>query len=91
MDHSSRDAVELSKALRKQPELFRESLRTIPVIQQHGRPFAVRLADIPEPHRSAFDWALTGSAVPVIEGEGDLAYVWDFEAWVRGTRRWEGG
>ncbi|KHK60178.1 hypothetical protein PI86_03990 [Burkholderia sp. A9] len=80
--------VELSKDLRKRPELFRKSLGTVPVIERNGRPFAVRLADIPEPHRTAFDRALTGSAVSVLDGEGDFAYAWDFADWVSGTRRW---
>ncbi|WP_270956532.1 hypothetical protein [Burkholderia pseudomallei] len=80
--------VQMSRDERTRPELFRASLATVPVIERDGRPFAVRLADIPEPHRTAFDQALTGSAVPVLEGEGDLAYAWDFADWVRGTRRW---
>ncbi|ONC30064.1 hypothetical protein AQ915_20640 [Burkholderia pseudomallei] len=85
---SADDLVKMSKELRKEPEMFRESLATVPVIEHEGRPFAVRLADIPEPHRTAFDRALTGSACPVIEGEGDLAYAWDFTDWMRGTPRW---
>lgn len=82
------DLVKMSKELRKQPTLFRESLGTVPVIERDGRPFAVRLADIPEPHRTAFKRALNGQTIPVIEGEGDLAYAWDFADWVRGARRW---
>ncbi|MFW6855083.1 hypothetical protein [Burkholderia gladioli] len=80
--------VRSSAALRKRPVLFRDSLGTVPVIERDGRAFAVRLVDIPEPHRTAFATALQGSQARVLEGEGDLAYAWDFADWVRGTPSW---
>jgi hypothetical protein len=50
----------LSHGERKWPELFRDPLATVPVIEREGRAFAVRLADIPEPHRLCD--SITGTA-----------------------------
>ncbi|HDR9258354.1 TPA: hypothetical protein QDB21_004337 [Burkholderia vietnamiensis] len=76
--------VRASNDLRKRPVLFRESLSVVPVIERDGRAFAVRLADIPEPHRTAFAGALHGSACPVIEGGGECAYASDWQHWLEG-------
>lgn len=56
----------------------------VPVIERDGRPFAVRLADIPHPWQERFRSALRGSACPVIDSEGDCAYVWDWQDWLQG-------
>ncbi|PYE22864.1 hypothetical protein C7410_109160 [Paraburkholderia silvatlantica] len=56
----------------------------VPAIERHGRPFAIRLRDIPQPWRGHFHTALRGSACPVIEGEGLCAYVWDWQDWLQG-------
>lgn len=56
----------------------------VPVIERHGRPFAIRLRDIPQPWQGRFHTALRGAACPVIEGEGLCAYVWDWQDWLQG-------
>lgn len=60
-----------------------ELLAVVPVREFHGRPFYVRVADIPEPWRQHFMHALRGSACPVIAGEGDCAHSHDWRAWVQ--------
>jgi len=57
-------------------------LDSIPVIERNGRPFAVRLSDIPERWRSEFSQRLRGSTVPVPENGSDLAFVWDWKRFV---------
>lgn len=42
----------------------------------------VRLKEIPEPHRSEFMRYLRGAGIPVIKGEGPLAYETDWLDWV---------
>jgi hypothetical protein len=54
--------VRSSNYLRKRPALFRESLGTVPVIERASRSFAVRLADISEPHRSATNRVCAGAS-----------------------------
>lgn len=63
----------------------------MPVIERNGRPFAIRLRDIPQPWQSRFHTALRGSACPVIEGEGLCAYVWDWQDWLQGRFPHDGG
>ncbi|CAE6697372.1 hypothetical protein [Paraburkholderia domus] len=63
----------------------------VPVIERHGRPFAIRLRDIPQPWQGRFHTALRGSARPVIEGEGLCAYVWDWQDWLQGRFPHDGG
>ncbi|MCW5651750.1 MAG: hypothetical protein KIS62_18545 [Ramlibacter sp.] len=65
-----------------------ELLAVVPVREFRGRPFYVRMADIPEPWRRQFMSSLIGSAIPAIEGEGDCAHSYDWRAWVQG--RWNG-
>lgn len=50
-----------------------------------GRRNFLRIAEIPEPFQGKFKEALHGSACPVLEGEGDLAYAWNWEAWTEGS------
>lgn len=63
-------------------------LDSVPVIERNGRPFAVRLDDIPEPYQSEFRKALRGSTVPVPENGHDLAFVWDFKRFINRTPWW---
>lgn len=56
----------------------------VPVHDHDGRPCYVDLADIPQPWRDQFRAALYGSQMPVIEGVGSAAYLWDWEQWVAG-------
>jgi hypothetical protein len=64
------------------------SQSAVPVHVHKGRPYFVRIEEIPEPLRSEFQKALRGSACPVLTGEGPLAYAWDWTAWIEG--RWAG-
>lgn len=53
-----------------------------------GLPY-VRLAEIPEPARSAFEYNMDSNAstCPIIEGEPrDIAYSWDLKAFLEGAR-----
>lgn len=62
-----------------------EFIACVPVHECNGRPFFIRVADIPDPWRVQFLKVLVGSQCPAFEGEGDLAYVWDWEHWVNGN------
>lgn len=46
----------------------------------------VRMAEIPEPARSVFERRMRGSTIPVIEGETDCVYAWDWEGFISGGR-----
>ncbi|GAC1569448.1 MAG: hypothetical protein NVS3B3_23840 [Aquirhabdus sp.] len=61
-----------------------ELIRSVPVHEYKGRPFFIRVADIPDPWRTQFWKDITPCQCPAFEGEGDLAYVWDWERWVYG-------
>lgn len=63
-----------------------ELLAAVPVREFRGRPFFVRIQDVPEPWRQQFERALMGSACPVIDGEATCAHVTDWKSWVYGTR-----
>jgi hypothetical protein len=65
---------------------LQELARVVPVHIHRGRRYFVRIAEIPDPLRLHFTEALRGSACPVLDGEGALAYAWDWEAWIEG--RW---
>lgn len=67
---------------------LQELIHAVPVHMHAGRRYFVRLGDIPDPWRSEFIEALHGSACPVLDGEGKLAFAWDWEAWAKG--RWPG-
>ncbi|RQH00197.1 hypothetical protein [Paraburkholderia dinghuensis] len=56
----------------------------VPVIQRNGRPFAICLRDIPQPWQDRFRAALRGSACPVMDGDGEYAYVRDWQDWLDG-------
>ena len=61
-----------------------ELIRSVPVYEYQGLRFFICVADIPDPWRAQFLKALFSSQCPAFEGEGDLAYVWDWERWVYG-------
>ncbi len=46
----------------------------------------VRMAEIPEPARSVFGHRMRGSTLPVIDGETDCVYAWDWEGFISGGR-----
>ncbi|MFZ6774827.1 hypothetical protein ACO0LB_19160 [Undibacterium sp. SXout7W] len=61
-----------------------ELIAYVPVHEYNGRPFFVRISEIPEPWQTQFSSYLASSQCPMIEGERNLAYVWDWERWVHG-------
>ena len=46
----------------------------------------VRFSDIPPPARAHFERRMQGSAAPVIDGEGECAYAWDWLDFLGGAR-----
>lgn len=46
----------------------------------------VRMSEIPEPARSAFEHRMRGATVPVIAGEPDCVYAWDWQDFIEGPR-----
>lgn len=60
-------------------------LKKVP-IHESGRLRYVRVDDIPEPARSAFERSMSHSTVPVIPGEERCAYIWDWTDFVNGLR-----
>lgn len=71
------------------PPMTRDDLiASVPIHQHNGRPYFVRLTEIPEPWRSQFWKVLTNSQIPSFEGEGKLAYAWDWTCWV--DDKWHG-
>lgn len=59
----------------------------IEVPVNHGEDLSyVRIADIPEPARSAFIRSMSGSTVPVIANEGPVAYAMDWTDFLSGRR-----
>lgn len=66
-----------------------ELIAVVAVHEHGGRPYFIRIGDIPEPWQSQFRRATYGAQQPVIDDEGSLAYAWDWLQWVGGT--WYGG
>jgi hypothetical protein len=58
--------------------------QAVPMRERNGRPYYVRMQDIPPPWQTEFDFALHGSACPLINGEGKCAYAWDWLDWLQG-------
>ena len=52
----------------------------VEIITENGSPFAVVIASIPEPEKTAFLAAQRGAQCPVVEGKGECAYLVD---WMR--------
>ena len=66
-----------------------ELISAVTVYECGGRPYFIRITDIPEPWRSQFRRATYGAQRPVIDDDRGLAYAWDWLQWVNGT--WYGG
>ena len=66
-----------------------ELIAAVPVREYRGRPFYVRIEDVPAPWRQQFERALIGSAQPVIDGAGACAHAYDWKSWANDT--WYGG
>lgn len=66
-----------------------ELIAAVPIHWHNGRPFFVRLDDVPEPYREQLFKTLVGCACPALPGEDrQLYYAWDWESWVHG--QWYG-
>lgn len=61
----------------------RPDLVTVP-IHADGNVTFVRMCEIPEPARSAFERRMRGATSPVIPGEGDCVYSWDWLGFIGG-------
>ncbi|WP_429447914.1 hypothetical protein [Paraburkholderia sp. WC7.3g] len=59
-------------------------LQAVPVQMRDGRPYYVRLLDVPQPWQDEFRAALRGSGCPAIDGEGECAWPWDWCNWLQG-------
>lgn len=55
-------------------------------IYKDGTVSYVRMSEIPEPARSAFERRMCWSTVPVVPSEGDCAYSWDWLGFISGGR-----
>lgn len=56
-------------------------------VHHDGSVAYVRMSEIPEPARSAFDRRMLGATVPAIPGEKDCVYAWDWESFISPGRR----
>lgn len=64
-------------------------LAALPIHDYKGRPFFIRLVEVPEPYRQQFFETVVGCACPTFPGEpGPLYYAWDWKNWVHG--QWYG-
>lgn len=66
-----------------------ELIAAVPIREFRGRPFYVRIRDIPAPWDAQFSRALYGANCPGFADEGPCAHSHDWESWVNG--RWWGG
>lgn len=74
----------IAKSLTGQERLPRKpSLVSVP-IHMDGTLAYVRMAEIPEPVRTIFELRMFGSTVPVIQGEKDCVYAWDWQDLLKG-------
>lgn len=64
-----------------------ELIAAVPFYEYNGREY-VHIADVPEPWREQFARAHAGSVAKFVPGIGVLAFVRDWDAWVRG--QWDG-
>ena len=66
-----------------------ELIAAVPVHDYKGRPFFLRLAEIPEPYLTQLFQSLVGCACPALPGEGGpLYHASDWYAWASG--QWYG-
>lgn len=66
-----------------------ELIAAVPIREFRGRPFYVRIRDIPPPWDTQFSRALYGANCPAFPDEGPCAHSHDWQNWVNG--RWWGG
>jgi hypothetical protein len=67
---------------------LQELVCAVPVHTRAGQSAFVRIMDIPNPWRNQFIAALHGSACPVVDGAGPVAFAHDWQAWTE--TRWPG-
>jgi len=63
-----------------------ELIACVPVHEFNGRPFFVRISEIPEPWQTQFLSDIASSQCPAVDGERNLAYAWDWKRWANGQR-----
>jgi hypothetical protein len=58
--------------------------RAVPIIENHGQAYCVRIAMIPQPWQDELREHLRREAVPIFDedGQGDWLYAWDWDAWL---------
>jgi len=66
-----------------------ELIAAVPIREFRGRPFYVRISDIPAPWNAQFSRAIRGSNCPGFPDEGPCAHGHDWQCWVNGN--WWGG
>lgn len=76
-------AIYGSERLRKRPQPV---IERVPIREDKSGLRYIRFVDIPEPTRTLFENNMKYSTVPVLEGEGDCAYEWDWTDFVGGRR-----
>lgn len=68
----------IATALSGRERLPRRPKRLAVPIHSDGTVSYVRMSEIPEPVRSNFERRMSGATVPVIAGERDCVYAWDW-------------
>lgn len=68
---------------------IQELIAAVPIREFRGRPFYIRIRDIPAPWDAQFSRALYGANCPGFPDEGPCAHSRDWESWVNG--HWWGG
>lgn len=76
----------IAKSLSGQERLHRRPDPVTVPLHAYGNLTYVRMREIQEPARSAFVRRMRWSTLPVIPGEGDCAYSWDWQAFIGGGR-----
>lgn len=77
----------IAQALSGQERLPRRPDPISVPIHVYGDLSYVRMREVPEPARSAFERRMQGAASPVIPGDGDCVYSWDWQDFIEGVGR----
>lgn len=77
----------IATALSGRERLPRRPERLAVPIHSDGTVSYVRMSEIPEPVRSIFEHRMRGGIVPVIVGERDCVYAWDWQDFIGLGRR----
>ena len=69
--------------MREEDRLYLD--RAVPVTEDRGRPYSVRVDTVPLPWRRALQEHIRRELVPVFsDGGGDCVYAWDWVDWLDG-------